>query len=396
MNRPLEVLHVVESLGHGGAEQNLVSLLRRLPRDRFRSHVAWLYQDTQLLETLRPHVASLVPLSVENGLGHWRGVLRLADWMRHHQPDVVHAQLIRAQLVARAAAALGNRPPLVTTWQNAYYDERALNDFAGSRLRRAVIRVLDAFSSRRDSHFLGVSSHVARHCATALHLPRNRVSVLYNGVEPERYHRLADADLERVRAELGLRAGQRVLLSVGRLVPQKGQADLIAAIPRVIASVPDVVLLIAGGGPLEAALRSQVEELSLGEHVRILGRRHDIPSLYQIANVFVFPSRYEGMSVALVEALASGLPAVISDIPQNREVADGFASVRFVELERVDSLAQSITEMLTLDGALAPLAAEASASVRARFAPELLAQQFGEVITRVASRRATSGVGLAR
>jgi hypothetical protein len=105
-DRPLEVLHVLESLGHGGAEQNLLSVLRSLSQDRFRNHLAWLYDDEKLLESFRPHVASLVPLRAHGRLGLLRAGARLTRWLRERHPDVVHTQLVRAQIVGRASANL--------------------------------------------------------------------------------------------------------------------------------------------------------------------------------------------------------------------------------------------------------------------------------------------------
>src|SRR5688572_26112997 len=126
MASPLRIVHVIESLGHGGAEQNLLSLLRRLPAPDYQHELVWLYDDTRLLEAFRPHVASLMPLQVSRRWQLPLAIARLAAHLRATRPDVVHVQLIRAQLVARLAAVLSATGlPVVTTWQNAFYDEQA-------------------------------------------------------------------------------------------------------------------------------------------------------------------------------------------------------------------------------------------------------------------------------
>src|SRR5579864_8442534 len=135
MTRPLDVLHVTDSLGHGGAEQNLLSLLRRLPRDRFRHHLAWVVDHLALRDAFAPYVDTLVPLGGDYSVvGCARAAARLGSWIRRRRPDVVHAQLITAQLVARIAA-LGNRP-VVTTWQNAWYEPQATPEFGGPKRRQ--------------------------------------------------------------------------------------------------------------------------------------------------------------------------------------------------------------------------------------------------------------------
>lgn len=393
---PLHVLHVTESLAHGGAEQNLLSFLRRLPPERFRHHLAYLYPDETLIEKFRPHVASLVPLGAGRGPGLLKAAAALRGWVRRNRVHVVHAQLLRAQLVARTAAwtaALGaGRVPVVTTWQNAFYDDFSVADF-GSPARRAFVRRLDAVTGRYDRRFIAVSEHVAAHCSAALGVPRDKVIVIYNCVEPARYAPVSPEVLARTRAELGLAPEARIILSVGRLVVQKAQRHLIAAMQHVLRQVPHAVLLIAGGGPLRAELQAQVSALALGDRVRLLGPRGDVPALYQMADLFAFPSLYEGLSVALVEALANALPAVVSDIPQNREVIEeaglglglGMTSVRMVPREDAAGLGPAVVELLRGGPAVRQAAHAAREAVRLRFSPEHLAQRFGETLEAAAA-----------
>jgi glycosyltransferase involved in cell wall biosynthesis len=384
MSRPLEVLHVIETLGEGGAEQNLLSFLKHLPQDRYRHHMAWMFDDVTMLERFRPHVASFIPLSAGHGARLAGAIWRLARAMKRIQPDVVHTQLIRSQIAARAASLLAGRPPVVTTWQAPYYDPYALSDFAGSERRRAVVRLLDRVTSHVDRGFIAVSQHVADHCRQQLGISTSRVRVIYNAVEPSRYAKADAAAVEKTRAALGLSSDARVLLSVGRLVGQKAQCDLIAAMPRVLARVPEAVLLIAGGGPLMADLAEQTRALGLQRSVKLLGPRKDVPVLYQLAHVFVFPSLYEGLSVAVLEALANGVPAVVSDIPQNREIADGFPGVRFVPVRQPNAIADAALELLAAHETSATALRAASASVQQRFSPDTLALQFGEALKQAA------------
>jgi glycosyltransferase involved in cell wall biosynthesis len=380
----IDVLHIIDSLGHGGAEQNLLSVLRRLPPDRFRNHLAWLYPDEQLLAELRPHVASLLPPRARGRLAPLVEAARLAGWIRRHRPDLVHAQLLRAQLVARLGAFLAGACPVVTTWQNTVYDPHSLADFAGSPGLRAALRWVDRQSGRSGRHFIAVSEYVAEHCASQLAVPRDRVSVIFNAVEPARYADVDETTIGRTRGELGLSPGAPVLLSVGRLVPQKAHQDSIRAMPAILRRHPTAVLLIAGSGPLDGELRAQVDAHGLQSRVRLLGRRREIPALSQLASLFLFPSRYEGLSVALVEALANGLPAALSDIPPNREVAGGLSSVRFFPPGDVERLAATVDELLAGGQAVRAAAQAARSSVRARFAPEALTARFAEALERAA------------
>lgn len=386
MSRPLDVVHVTDSLAHGGAEQNLLSLLRHMPRDRFRHHLAWIFDDLRIADSFRPFVDSMIPLGGDYSVrGCLRATVALRRWIAQHKPDVVHAQLITAQLVARAAA-LG-QCPVVTTWQNAWYDPDAASEFGGPG-RRQLMRLFDAVSSRFNRHFIAVSEHVGVSTAAHLGLSPSRVSVIYNAVDPDRYAAVEERELAKVRAELGLREDDTVLLTVGRLVPQKGQVNLIEAMGRIVRRVPNAVLLVAGNGPLADELRARAAACGVADRVRLLGPRRDVPALLQLCKLFLFPSLYEGLSVALVEAVSNGVPVVASDIPQNREVCGALEAVRFVRPGDVETLANVVVEFLGNYGSLRQSALAARAGVRTRFDPVRLATRFGAVLESAAGVRA--------
>lgn len=372
------------SLGHGGAEQNLLTILRQLSREptRYRNHLAWLGGDEALREAFEPHVASMIRLDAHGRVGQLRAAAKLARWVRENRPDVIHTQLVDAQIVARVAALLARRRPVVTTWQCVLYHD--VVDFGGSRWIRGVVRLTDMLTGLADRRFIAVSDYVATECARDLAVDRNRVEVIYNALDPERIRPVERETLARTRRELGVAEDARIILSVARLHPQKGHVDLLDAMPEVFARVPRAVLLLAGRGPLESELRARVERLSLSGRVHLLGARRDVAALYQLADLFAFPSYYEGLSVALVEALANGLPAVVSEIPQNREVADGFSSVRFVSTAAPREIARAAIDLLERGAAVKAAARAAQEDVRARFSSEVLAARFGHTLERAA------------
>jgi glycosyltransferase involved in cell wall biosynthesis len=374
----IDVLHVIDSLGEGGAENNLLSILRRLPSDRFRNHIAWLYDRDGLLEALRPTVASLIPLHASRTpLGLVRAASDLAEWMKQHHPHVVNAQLLMAHLVGRLAARSA-RVPHVTTWQNVIFDNKSLADFGGSAALRGLLLALDRETVGYDRGFIAVSEHVARRWIETAGARPELVTVIPNAVEPARYRECSPDELARTRAALALPADAEIVLSVGRLVRTKGHFEALAAMPSILARRPRTHLLIAGSGPMEAELRAAAA--MLGGRVRILGQRRDLPCLYGIADAFLFATHYEGLSLALVELISSGLPGAISDIPPNREVADGLPSIRFFPVADVGQIAESVVAVLEGGRALRDKARALRASVGARFSPDALAQRVGAVL----------------
>ncbi len=116
-------------------------------------------------------------------------------------------------------------------------------------------------------------------------------------------------------SELGIQAGDRVLGAVGSLYPVKGHKFLLDAMPTVLQYFPNTVLIIAGRGQREVLLKNEVKRLRFEEKVRFLGMRQDIPRLLALMDVFVFPSLSEGLSMALLEAMAAGKPVVATRVP---------------------------------------------------------------------------------
>jgi glycosyltransferase involved in cell wall biosynthesis len=385
VDRPLRVLHVIDSLAEGGAEQNLLTLIRNLPPPDHEHHIAWLYSDTRLLPAFAPHVKSTLDLGAGRQWDLLRVSANLARHMRRLRPDLASAKLIRAQLVARVAASLAGRTPTVSTWECVSYtrDMYAELGWWGPWLREFT-RLVDAATGLREAHFIAVSRQVADHNARLLGVDPDRVSVIYNAVDPTRIVEIERAQREACRRELGAHPGGPLLLSVGRLVGHKGHATSIDAMPLVLRTFPSAVLAIAGSGPLRRTLEAHIERLGLEDRVRLLGPRPDVPALLSAADLFVFPSLYEGLGIALMEALAAGLPAVASRIQTSLEVAEGSPAIRFFPPGDGDRLAAAVTLALGELPALAAGAQGDAPRIRERFAPAAMARGYDAVFRRAA------------
>ena len=183
-------------------------------------------------------------------------------------------------------------------------------------------------AAREASGLLAVSEGLAEDLA-ALGAPRERIGIHRTGLDRTVFQ---PRDRARSRAALGLAEDVPVLACVGALIPRKGQALAIAALAELDS---DTVLLLAGTGPDEAALRRQTADLGLAERVRFLGPvpNGDLPGVLSAADVFVLPSASEGLANAWVEALACGTPVVTTPLPGAREIIVAKAQGRLVERE---------------------------------------------------------------
>jgi glycosyltransferase involved in cell wall biosynthesis len=138
-------------------------------------------------------------------------------------------------------------------------------------------------------------------------MPEESTRVVFDGVDESR---TAGGCRQRGRQSLGIAESDPIVLSVGALDDSKGHRDLVAAMPRVIARFPCVQAVIAGQGELENDLRQQITQLHLEQHVKLLGQRTDVPDLMRAADLFVMPSRVEGLGSAVIEAMFAGCPII--------------------------------------------------------------------------------------
>jgi glycosyltransferase involved in cell wall biosynthesis len=170
----------------------------------------------------------------------------------------------------------------------------------------------------RNQQWIAVSENNRRLVCESFQIPREQMLCIYNGVKlPSTSVNWSDADItqlrQEVRQELGLPANSRLVLTVGRLDLEKGYGDLVPIIPQIIQEFPEVRFIWVGDGEARKYLINQVSEYRVQDKVLLLGYRRDVPRLLKSADLFVFPTHYEGLPFALLEAMAYNLPVVASD-----------------------------------------------------------------------------------
>lgn len=287
----------------GGAEQQ-VTLLARGLRDRgWRVSVVVLTGSGGLAAPqFESAGVEFVSLDMRRGLADPRGWLRFHRWLRRAAPDVVHAHLTHAAWLARWSRLAAHVPVIVDT----------LHSSATGRFARRLGYRLSNFLPDRVT---AVSQAAARPHLAARAVSRDKLEVLPNAVEPERWQ--PDHQLRNVaRRELGL-GGEFLWLAAGRLEPVKDYPTLL----RAMTMLPEPSkLIIAGDGRQQAELTALSAHLGLARRVRFLGFAHDLERWMCAADAFVLSSLWEGLPTALIEASAAALPAVATDVPGVREV----------------------------------------------------------------------------
>ena len=342
--KPLKVLFVIDGLGQGGSERSLAELLPCTKSNRIDAALVCLYRRKQgVQEQVIEQGFDVRFLQKKGMIGR---ILELRRIIKKEKPDVVHTTLFESNVIGRLAA--WRCAPVMSSLVNTPYSDVRYRDPGISAWRLKVVQMIDSWTSRHlTAHFHAVSETAKLAACETLHLPAHRVTVVERGRNTARLGKPGADRASRMRAMLGLTADDQVLLNVGRHEYQKGQGFLIEAVARLIPKFPRLVLMIAGreGTNSEHLLRINAKT-GVNGAVRFLGHRDDVPDILAAADLFVFPSLYEGLPGAVIEAMALGLPIVGSNIGPLREVIEPEKNGILVKPGSPEELAGAIEKLL--------------------------------------------------
>lgn len=211
--------------------------------------------------------------------------------------------------------------------------------------KRYVRNQLYRLTSRLVSGFIAVSDEVKKNMVEIIGPIQDRIIVICNGVDVERYGQ--PVDKVSMRSQLGLEATARLIAVVATFREPKGHRYMVEAMAAIVPRHPDVHALFIGDGDLREELRAQVQRVGLGEHVHFLGNRYDVPELLAASDLFVLPSLWEGLSMALLEAMATGLPVVASEVSGTAQVIVPNETGILVPPCNATRLAEAIRQLLS-------------------------------------------------
>lgn len=353
------VLQFADALLRGGAERLLVELAVRLNRERFDPAVACFRQEAfaeELATAGRP--VHVVPKRRAFDLGL---LLRLRRLLRRERIAVVHAHDLQSATYGFLAGRLARVPAILTVHGLGSFRQRRaawLLPWLGRRLHRVVF----------------VGHWLQRVAAEEFHLRPRRPLVVHNGVDPAAF--CPGPPEAALRAELRLDAGAPVVGSVGNLRAVKDYPCLLRAFAAVRARVPNALLVLAGDGPERPALEALAGELGIEASVRFAGRRTDVPRLLRLFDVFALSSQTEGIPVALLEAMATGLPAVVTDTGGNPEVAVEGETAALVPVGAPERLAEALAGLLAEPGRRRAWGEAARRRVEAEFSLDRMVRAY--------------------
>lgn len=305
---PLRIVHVVESLDIGGLEHMVVALGAAQVKAGHQVGIVCLWFEGPLMAKAQAAGISVTCCNKHAGLD-WRAIVSLRRALKAMKANVLHTHNAMSHYYA-VAASLGLGIGSIISTRHGYGVSSV--KARGEQFYKCAMSLTD--------HGVSVSQSLREHFVAKGIIPAAKAGVVRNGIELSGFVARSDARAVALRAELGLPLDAVTFATVGRLNEVKRQVDLLRALRVRLDAGDNACLLLVGDGPMRATLEQERDRLNLGERVRMLGARNDVPALLAAMDVFVLCSRSEGYSLALVEASSAALPIIATDVGGNAEI----------------------------------------------------------------------------
>lgn len=368
----VHVVHIVHRFDTGGMENGMVNLFNTLSPERFRHTVVALTDYSDFRQ--RIHAQSVGFHALHRAPGHGLGwTKRLWQLLRELKPDLVHTRNLAALEAQFVAAAAGIRATVHGEHGRDVFDLYGQNR-KYNLLRRAARPFV--------SNYIAVSRDLETWLRLSIGVPPRKLHQIYNGVDHARFS--PRSGTRPACLPPGFAGDEaRVFGSVGRMVAVKDYPLLVEAYiqlhRRAPAQAENTRLVIVGEGPARADCQRRLDAAGLSGHAWLPGERHDIPDLMQSFDVFVLPSKNEGISNTILEALASGLPVVATAVGGNVELVKDDVNGRLVKAGDVADMAQALLDYCETPGRLRAHGDAARREAEARFSIPAMAEAYATV-----------------
>jgi glycosyltransferase involved in cell wall biosynthesis len=369
---PIRVFHVITTLGRGGAERQLVNLACNTDPREFEHFVCYLHGPGDFAVELEAAGHKVICLDLPRRWPWLLAPFRLRPHLKKQKADIIQTWLFDADLAARLSS-IGTGIPVIGTLHLTTYEPETIAAGGWPPWKMPIVRFLDQLSAKiAKPVFVAVSDTVRQSTIKHLGIPKADIRVIYNSVDQETL-KTWPGQASEIRTELNIPRDAFVYVNVGRLDPQKGQSFLIHAFKEMAADHPNTYLAFVGEGALSGELKELASSLNIQDRVKFLGRRTDIGACLELSDAFVFPSLFEGLPLAPIEAMMKGVPCIATRIGAMQEI-----------------MTDGENGLLVSHGSVSELCV----AMRKLYKNPSLRQQLAESAKTIASERFDSSMGL--
>jgi glycosyltransferase involved in cell wall biosynthesis len=352
-------MHLLTRRVFGGAEEHALSILAGMRAYGFEPYLA---APAPLIAAMQPALSEAevkcLPIEFLSRFDVLAGA-HLLRFLRRENIALLHCHLFTASLYGAGIARMAGVGRVLETCHGPEVWRMGKGLRASFWVDRQVGRLVDTY--------IAVSHAAARHLIENKRVPKNKIRVIHNGRDLDRFASVDSRRRQATRAALGL-GDEPTILTLARLEEQKGHRHLIDAVAITAERRPNVITLLAGEGPLEAILRARCAALGITERVRFLGYRRDVPELLEAADFVVLPSLYEGLPLVAIEALAARRPMIATEVDGTPEVVINERTGLLVPPSNPIALAAAIERLLDSPALALRLASDGYKFVRENFA----------------------------
>jgi len=339
----MKILFVIDSFFTGGAEFSTLEIVRFLKENGCQISVCKLKNKEPQFD------ASVFGLNTSDVFtlpfgGFWTKRNTLQKSIQEFKPDIVHSVLFNANLMVRSIRVFDSSFIHLESLVNHSYSRERLKDPRVNYYKLELHRWINMITARFGTdHFHPNGASVMQHFQNKLHISSKKMTLVYRGRNSKNYE-VAPTP----RTDLGIENDKIVLINVGRQDFQKGQDLLVESIALLPNSIKERTALFIVGreGNATSNLQKLLTEKKLEKTIIFLGHRTDIPALLKMADIFVFPSRFEGLPGALIEAEAAGLPIICSHLPMMLEVVEPNQNALTFDINKIQEFTDCIALLI--------------------------------------------------
>ncbi len=357
----IRVLHIVQSLATGGLENGIINLVNHSNPDDFIVDVLCLRDKGELTERIN-NPNTRIFFDGNHQQSKLTAIKKVYQHCQSHSYDILHSHGYATMLAAYIGGKLASCPTIINGEHGTLYYSS----------KKEVL--IQRFLFNRMQLNLSVSSVLKNEICTLFSVSSERFKTIINGVDTIKFS--PNKNQQRLKKQLGIGPDQLIIGSVGRLVPLKNYPSLIRAISLMVKQFPQLMLLLAGDGPEKESLEKLIVKLNLTEHIRLLGQREDIADLMNLYDIFVLPSRCEGLSNTLLEAMSCGTPVLAADVGGNGEIIAEGTSGYLYPTDDSDALAKHLTCLLLNTSLREDLGRQARKHIEDNFSLETMVNNY--------------------
>lgn len=386
MTKKIRVCHIITNLAVGGAQTMLVKLLAALDRDQFEPSVITMIGDGPVTVELQELNIPVHSLNMRAGIPDPWALFRLVRFVRQFRPDLIQSWMYHANLIASLAAPVCRRPPVV--WN---IRQSALTEGIDKQTTFWTVK-LGAKLSRHFASRIIVNSNEGLQSHQKAGYAAEKLNIIPNGFDLERFQP-SEWNRAKIRRELGISNHTPLVGWIGRFHPHKDPHNFVRATQQILQSAPQTHFMMCGNEITwsNRELCRWIDQAGCRRRMHLLGRRDDIPSLHASLDLYVLSSCMEGFPNVVGEAMASAVPAVVTDVGDSALLVGTTGKV--VPPHNHIALAAACSELLQISGdQLRQMGQKARMRIEENYSLPIIAEQYANLWQNILQRRTSKQI----